>query len=182
MTAMEVVVIRSAKRRKTSQARLVDGCLEVRIPARLSVAEEQRVVADFRRRFERSHRSARVDLTTRACRLADAHDLPRPGEIRWVANQGARWGSCTPSTGTIRISDRLAAFPPWVLDAVIVHELAHLCERGHGPAFRALVARYRLAERAEGYLIARSGETEPTADVWGDDDQAGSGAATDTLF
>ena len=172
VTAMEVVVIRSAKRRKTSQARLVDGRMEVRIPARLSAAEEKRVVADFRRRFERSNRSALVDLTARAHRLADGHDLHRPEQIRWVSNQGARWGSCTPSTGTIRISDRLAEFPPWVLDAVIVHELAHLTERGHGPAFQALVARYRYAERAEGYLIARTGETEPTADVWGDDDDA----------
>lgn len=145
--------------------------MEVRIPARLSTVEEQRVVADFRRRFERSTRSARVDLAARARRLADAHGLRRPEQIRWASNQGARWGSCTPSTGTIRISDRLAGFPPWVLDAVIVHELAHLSEHGHGPAFRALVARYRYAERAEGFLIARSGETDPTADVWGDDDE-----------
>lgn len=166
---VEVVVIRSAKRHKTSQARMVRGQLEVRIPARLSVAEEHRVVAEFRRKFERSLHATRVDLTPRARVLADRHGLPVPDEIRWVGNQGFRWGSCTPSTRTIRISDRLAAFPPWVLGAVIVHELAHLVEHGHGPAFQELMARYRWAERAEGYLIARSGETDPSADVFGDD-------------
>jgi len=56
---------------------------------------------------------------------------------------------------TIRISNRLAAEPGWVLDYVIVHELAHLLVPGHGPEFRALVDRYPRAERARGFLMAR---------------------------
>lgn len=162
--ALEVTVIRSTKRRKTAQARLVDGRLEVRIPARSSKADEARLVEQFRRRFERSTTAKEVDLAVRARRLARVHDLPRPSEIRWVGNQDQRWGSCTPTTGVIRISDRLAGFPLWVLDLVIVHELAHLVERGHDARFAALVARYPLAERAEGYLLAMSGGTDPTAD------------------
>ena len=51
----------------------------------------------------------------------------------------------------------MAELPPWVVDHVIVHELAHLAEADHGPAFRALVARNPLAERAEGYLLAVEG-------------------------
>ncbi len=166
---LEVTVIRSAKRRKTAQARLVDGRLEVRIPGRSSKAEEAILVEQFRRRFERSTTVKEVDLAVRARRLAKAHDLPRPSEIRWVANQGQRWGSCTPVTGVVRISDRLAGFPPWVLDLVIVHELAHLVERGHNARFAALVDRYPLAERAEGYLLAMSGGTGPTTDPLADD-------------
>ena len=67
-----------------------------------------------------------------------------------------RWGSCTPSTGKIRISSRLASMPLWVLDWVIIHELSHLEEANHGPRFRALVGQYALAERAMGYLLARN--------------------------
>jgi predicted metal-dependent hydrolase len=166
---VDVVVIRSAKRRKTAQARMVEGHLEVRIPARASKAEEARLVEVFRTRFERSAGRSDVDLATRAERLAKRHDLPAPRQIKWVSNQSARWGSCTPSTGVIRLSDRMATFPEWVVDAVIVHELAHLVEASHGPRFKALVARYPLLERAEGYLIAKSGESGPEADPLGDD-------------
>lgn len=166
---MEVTVIRSAKRRKTAQARMVDGRLEVRIPARASRAEERRLVEQFRRRFERSTSGERVDLAARARRLARAHDLPLPAEIRWVSNQEHRWGSCTPSTGVIRLSDRMADFPTWVIDHVIVHELAHLVEHRHDARFRALAARYPLAERAEGFLLAKAGGTDPDVDPLGDD-------------
>ena len=58
------------------------------------------------------------------------------------------------ATGEILISHRLTDVPPWVLDYVIVHELAHLREAGHSAAFDALVARYPLTERARGYLEA----------------------------
>ncbi|HRW36729.1 MAG TPA: M48 family metallopeptidase [Aquihabitans sp.] len=166
---MEVTVIRSAKRRKTAQARLVDGVLEVRIPARSSQAEERRLVEVFRRRYERAGAAERIDLAARARTLARRHDLPEPTEIRWVANQARRWGSCTPADGTIRISDRLADFPTWVIDHVIVHELAHLVEPGHGPAFAALAGRYPLAERAEGYLLAKSDGIDPAARALDDD-------------
>jgi len=168
---MEVTVIRSAKRRKTAQARMVEGRLEVRIPARSSKAEEQRLVEVFRRRYERAGTSAEVDLTARAKKLAKQFDLPRPTEIRWVSNQAHRWGSCTPSTGVIRISDRMAEYPPWVVDHVIVHELAHLVERRHGPKFQALANRYPLAERAEGYLLAKTGGDAPDANALADDEE-----------
>lgn len=161
---MEVTVIRSPKRRKTAQARMVDGRLEVRIPARVSQAEEARLVEGFRRRYERSERAAEIDLTARARRLARRLDLPEPTEIRWVGNQARQWGSCTPDTGVVRISDRLARVPDFVLDHVIVHELAHLVEADHGERFAALVARYRWAERAEGYLLALQGGVDPEAD------------------
>jgi hypothetical protein len=49
----------------------------------------------------------------------------------------------------------LASEPGWVLDYVIVHELAHLDVPRHGPAFWSIVNRYPRAERARGFLMAR---------------------------
>jgi len=155
---MEVQVIRSPRRRKTVQARQIDGVLRIAIPADMSRADEERWVAELTSRFERRVRSASVDLVERTEALATRLGLPAPGSVTWVANQQHRWGSCTPSTCALRISDRVAAFPPWVLDYVIVHELAHLVEPNHSPAFWRLVNRFSKAERARGYLIAKGGE------------------------
>ena len=75
-----------------------------------------------------------------------------PASVRWVRNQNGRWGSCTPADRSIRISDRIQTFPDWVIDYVILHELAHLVVANHNAQFWALVARYPRAERARGYL------------------------------
>ena len=91
----------------------------------------------------------------RAHRLAVRFRLPKPTSVAW-AEQRSQWGSCTPSTGEIRLSTRLAAWPLWVLDYVIMHELAHLVELNHTPAFNALADQYPLAERARGFLIAKA--------------------------
>jgi hypothetical protein len=54
----------------------------------------------------------------------------------------SRWGSCT-GDGTLMYSWRLAMAPPDVLDYVAAHEVAHLVEMNHSPAFWAVVARLR---------------------------------------
>jgi predicted metal-dependent hydrolase len=152
---MKVEVVRSSRRRKTIQARLVRDVLKVYIPATLSAEEEQRWVSEMVRRMERRSSIERIDLAERAARLGRQYGLERPRTIRWVDNQESRWGSCTPADRSIRISSRLGQEPAWVVDYVIVHELAHLSVSGHGPRFWALVERYPLAERARGFLIAR---------------------------
>jgi predicted metal-dependent hydrolase len=108
------------------------------------------------RRLERSSRTGGIDLSERAAELADRYELPRPSTIRWVDNQQLRWGSCTPVDGSVRISSKLVTEPGWVLDYVIVHELAHLVVPGHGRDFWDLVDRYPRAERARGWLMARA--------------------------
>ena len=154
---LRVEVTRSARRRKTAQAHLVDSLLEIRIPASCSDEEERYFVEHFRTKFERSRAAAMVDLDRRAAELAAAHGLPAPSSIRWVSNQQQQWGSCTPADGTIRLSDRMAGFPRWVIDYVIVHELAHLVHPDHSAAFWELVNRYPRTERARGYLLAKDG-------------------------
>jgi predicted metal-dependent hydrolase len=154
--AMTVEVVRSKRRRKTIQAHEVGGVLRVCIPASLTKAEEEHWVAEMVRRMERRSTTADIDLTERAEQLATRYDLPRPAVIRWVDNQEWRWGSCTPADGSVRISTRLGAEPSWVLDYVIVHELAHLAVPYHDAKFWAVVNRYPKTERARGFLMARS--------------------------
>lgn len=134
--------------------------LEVRIPSWFTPEQEVETVSHFVGRFERSHQSSTIDLVSRSADLADRYSLPRPTTITWSSIQQHRWGSCTPAHRSIRISNHIADFPPWVLDYVIVHELAHLVVPGHGPEFWALVERYPKAERARGYLLAK-GEANP---------------------
>jgi predicted metal-dependent hydrolase len=154
LAGMRVEVIRSSKRRKSVSARIVDGRIVVRMPQWMSKAQEHEYVNDMIAKLERQHTAKAVDLPSRAAELARRYHLPTPRSIRFVGNQLSRWGSCSPSTGEIRISDRIAAFPGWVLDAVIVHELAHLVEANHSPAFHALADRYPKQERAYGFLLA----------------------------
>lgn len=157
---MDVEVIRSTRRRKTVEARQVGGRLRISIPATMTGAEERHWIEEMSRRFERRARAQPIDLTERARALARQYHLPAPASIRWVENQRTRWGSCTIATSAVRISTALAGFPAWVLDYVIIHELAHLIEPNHSPGFWALVARYPRAERARGYLIAKGVEPD----------------------
>jgi len=152
---VKVEVVRSPRRRKTVQAREVNGVLRVSIPATMTKADEERWVAEMVRRMARRAATEGVDLVKRAEQLAAKYRLQRPASIRWVSNQEWRWGSCTPTDAAVRISSRLAGEPPWVLDYVIVHELAHLDVARHNPAFWKVVNRYPKAERARGFLIAR---------------------------
>ncbi|WP_018142819.1 M48 family metallopeptidase [Alloscardovia criceti] len=53
-----------------------------------------------------------------------------------------RWGSCTPATGRIRLNLALAFVPDELLEYVLVHELTHLYERGHGEGFKRRMSQY----------------------------------------
>lgn len=153
---MRVQVVRSERRHKTVQARVVDGVLRVAIPARMSAADEEHWVMEMQRRVLSRAEARNPDLAARASRLAIRFGLPEPASIEWSARQRTRWGSASIATRKIRISDRLVDYPRWVLDYVIVHELAHLTEANHSPAFWRLVRRYPHAEKARGYLMAKA--------------------------
>lgn len=152
---MEVEVIRSARRRKTIQARVESGVLKVMVPDTLTAEQEAHWVDVMRSKLATKAKTT-FDLDKRANRLARAYGLRPPTSVSWSTRQNQRWGSCTPDNGSIRLSSRMTTFPDWVIDYVLIHELAHLSESGHGPAFKALLARYPKSERAEGYLIAKA--------------------------
>lgn len=153
---LPVDVVRSKRRKRTIQAYVANGRVRVLIPAGMALEEEQKIVDDMVARATRRLSANAVDLDRRAREVAGRYGLPEPIQIEWSNRQLSRWGSCTPSDGKVRISSRLATMPTWVLDWVLVHELAHLAISDHGGRFQALVSRYELAERAEGYLIAKS--------------------------
>jgi predicted metal-dependent hydrolase len=160
-TRPEVEVRRSKRRRRTVSAYRDGDRVVVMIPASLSRKEEAEWVETMLARLERSERRRKPsdkDLMRRARDLNDKYlgGLAMPESVRWVDNQQSRWGSCTPGDRTIRLSGRLQGMPAWVIDYVLVHELAHLLEAGHDANFWAWVDRYPQAERAKGYLIGWS--------------------------
>jgi predicted metal-dependent hydrolase len=167
--ALSVEVVRSTRRRKTVSAELIGDVVRVHVPQWMAADDVDRHVAELVPRLERRYRSGHIDLASRADQLADRFDLPRPAGVRWSEHQQRQWGSCTPDTGQIRLSSRLADMPSWVLDYVLVHELAHLVHADHSPAFRALVDRYPLAERARGFLMAKDDERAGEPDSRDDD-------------
>lgn len=158
--APEVEIIRSAKRTRTISARLVDGKIQVRVPARLTKKEEDAAVADIVAKvMKKTAASAKTDeeLSSRAHFLNEKYldSQAKVGSIRWVTNQNKRWGSCTTTTGDIRISHRLQDVPDYVLDSVIIHELVHtFIHSGHSPEFWEWADRAPKAERAKGFLEA----------------------------
>ena len=155
---LPIRVIRSPRRRKTAAAKIQPDCIEVRVPAGMTPDAEAEMVASLVARLERKRaaEAGGVNLAERAAQLAQRYGLQPPVSVTW-AEQNDRWASCTSARGTIRISTRLARVPTWVLDAVIVHELAHLHEPNHSPAFWELANRYPRQERASGFLEAMSG-------------------------
>lgn len=160
-------VIRSARRTRSVQARLVGGVAEIRIPAHFTDAQEREAVTEMLAKLDRKTKARPLDddaLRTRADSLnANVLDgQARIGSIRWVSNQRSRWGSCTVATGDIRISDRLKQVPDYVLNAVIVHELTHTFIPNHSAEFYEWADKVPYAERARGYLEAyqRFGSSE----------------------
>ena len=153
----DVEVRRSRRRVRTVTAYRDGDRTIVLIPARFTRAQEREWVERMVARLsaqDRRRRPGDDDLMTRATELSRRYldGLARPASVTWVPNQNTRWGSCTPADRTIRLSTRLQGMPAWVIDYVLLHELAHLVEHGHGPRFWALLADYPKVERARGYL------------------------------
>ena len=156
-TQTPVEVRRSARRRRTVSAYREGDRIVVLIPARMSRAQEAEWVETMVARVEKAEARRRPgddDLMRRATALSRTwlEGRAEPLSVRWVDNQRSRWGSCTPADRTIRLSRRLQDMPAWVVDYVLVHELAHLLEPGHNPRFWALVAHYPRAEQAKAWL------------------------------
>lgn len=155
-----VQIRRSARRTRSLQARYEGDVIVVLAPAALSAREETRLVEDLVRRMLRKSRSQRNDATLagRAEQLSRRFvpGAPVPSSIRWVSNMTTRWASCSPGDASIRLSDAMVGMPDYVVDAVILHEVAHLVERGHGPRFQKIVRQNPEHDRADAFLAGAS--------------------------
>jgi predicted metal-dependent hydrolase len=162
VAAVAKVEVRRSKRRVSTVTAYRDGdTLVVLIPARLSKAEEAHWVAEMQRKLLKAEprklpaaKPSDDALLRRCAELAAKYLRGRavPASVRWVAPMRTRWASCTPADGTIRVSEHLRAVPGWVLDYVLVHELAHLLVPSHNARFWELVRAYPRTDRAIGYL------------------------------
>ncbi len=153
----EVEVRVSKRRKKTSEAKWVGGRIVVSVPAHLDRESRQKTVDWLVERLLTRHslqsRLGDDELLARAIELSDRYLVgARPASVRWVTNQTARWGSCSYSSGDIRVSHRLRAVPEWVLDSVLVHEVAHLTHPDHSPAFHRLAGTYPRHKEAGVFL------------------------------
>jgi predicted metal-dependent hydrolase len=156
--APPIRIVASRRRRRTVSARLRSGVLELLVPDWMPGAERERWAEEMRQRLERRMERTRPSDNRLAQRARSLNERHFGGRLRWTsiafANMSHLWGSCTYTTGDIRIAERAAPLPEWVVDYLVVHELAHLEHSDHGAAFHELENRYPLTERARGFLMA----------------------------
>ncbi|MEY2850918.1 MAG: hypothetical protein RJA96_789 [Actinomycetota bacterium] len=153
----EIIVIRSTRRKKNISAYRQGGRIVVSIPARMSKADERAMVPEMVAKIRAQEAAATMSEERLAIRVDElltelAPEISlRPSSINWRGMR-ERWGSCTGTDRTIRISDRLKGAPEYVVDYVLFHEAIHLQFFDHGAEFKALLSRFPLEAQAEAYL------------------------------
>ena len=157
---MEVKIIRSRRRKRSVSARLVNDLLLVNAPLLISQGRLDEIIHGFKLKFERRKFKTELDkeknLWDLAKELNDKYfdNQLKIESIEYATNQNSRFGCCNYRTAKIRISHKIGLMPKWVRKYVLLHEMAHLIQPNHGRAFWDIVYRYKLTERARGYLMA----------------------------
>jgi predicted metal-dependent hydrolase len=168
----EIIVIRSTRRKKNISAYRQGGRVVVSIPARMSKSDERAMVPEMVAKIRAQEAAATMSEETLSIRVGQlltqlAPEITvRPSSVNWRAMR-ERWGSCTGTDRSIRISDRLKGAPDNVLDYVLFHEAIHLQFFDHGPQFKEILARFPEEALAEaflsGYEAAETALTAPEA-------------------
>jgi predicted metal-dependent hydrolase len=118
-------------------AKVAEGQLEVHLNADDARAVNGEIIAKLLAKY-----FAGVYLPKVAQRVHELNErhFQRPINHVKLSDTYSRWGSCS-HKGNINLATRLLLAPPEVLDAVIIHELAHLVEQNHSSRFWAQVKR-----------------------------------------
>ncbi|MFH1440477.1 MAG: M48 family metallopeptidase [Candidatus Omnitrophota bacterium] len=167
----DIKINRSRRRRRTASARLIDNVMHVYVPENISAGRLEEVIDSFKKKIFRNILKDKLNKGKSLDEIAKAINNKYFGgkiyisSIEYVTNQNYKYGCCDFTAKKIRISHRIAQMPDWVRDYVIVHEMAHLIEPNHSKAFWEIVSRYKLAERARGYLIAKGVEPDGQPDT-----------------
>lgn len=152
----DVEVRRSTRRRKTVSYFREEGRTVVVVPHRMTRSDIREHVAELLARMQRGRgiTSSDAALAERAELLRRRYlpTVPAPSTVTWSARQQRRYGSCTTTTGAIRISTMLRGMPDYVLDSILIHELAHLTYPNHGVEFTRLIRAFPETEMAEAFL------------------------------
>lgn len=159
----EIIEIRRSKKRTRSVAAWREsGRLIISVPARMSRKEIDTHIIELTSRIISAEQimgdSELIDLSELLINqfLQPEFDQLRPVSVTWSARQRELHGSCTSVDRTIRISKRIATAPPYVIEVVLLHELAHLLHHDHNDNFYQLVKRHPLYEQAEAFLAGMS--------------------------
>lgn len=154
-----VRLISSVRRKKTISAKIHDGMIELSVPLNMRDAEIVRsgrgLISKIKSRQRQTERfQSNPALYARALHLARVWlgSEVMPTSVVWSDRQTTLWGSCTVTTGAIRISTMLQGMPQWVIDGVVVHELAHLKHNTHGQEFQDFAGRYPRMAEANAFL------------------------------
>ena len=111
--------------------------------------KRRRITQASKLRYQEHRPEARRLVQDRVAEFSKFYGV-KVGRIS-IRNQGTRWGSCS-KAGNLNFNYRLALIDLELADYVIVHEICHLLEFNHSPAFWSLVAKtvpdYRLRRRA----------------------------------
>jgi predicted metal-dependent hydrolase len=141
---MTLTLLVERKRVKNINARLSGSTLSVSAPLNTPQATLDKVIPDLARRLVRRLRAREVNADEDALAIANRvaarfPNRPAVARVQFVTTQGARWGSYSSATHTIRLNAALREMPRWVLEAVVAHELAHVTHHDHGPGFWKLL-------------------------------------------
>lgn len=146
------------KKVKNINVRLVGDELRVSAPGWVSEHELDEAITTLARRVIRRERARKINCSDDALVLARrvAKRFPGRPEIvaaRFSTQQHSRWGSYSTRTRMIRLNAALRQMPPWVLEAVVAHELAHIDHPDHSAAFWELLRRVcPQTDRARAFL------------------------------